>query len=200
MEQILCVPRKIFDSVGVFQGLDFNPFPYLTAFFNPANNLFLPRTIAEGDPSHKQIIPYAVITYGNYVLHYRRGGGSGEKRLVAKESIGFGGHLNPSDQDHLDTGAYCSLVLRELSEELDIPTPLRNRIVAVLNDDTTEVGRVHIGLVHHIVLPQPRAIAKEADIEEPVFRSFDDIRGRLEHLEGWSQILAAQLDQIVANG
>lgn len=197
MEHILCVPRAVFDAAGPFQGLCFDTAPYLAAFFSPENNLFLPRAAAETDPSHKQIIPYAVVTCGGAILHYRRGGGGGEKRLAAKESIGFGGHLNPSDQEHLDAGSYTSLVLRELGEELDIPAPLSNRIAAILNDDTTEVGRVHIGLVHHIVLPEPRAAAREPDIEEPVFRSTDEIRGRFDRLEGWSQILVENLSRLL---
>lgn len=197
MEEILCVPRAVLDRTGAFQGLTFDTRPYLEAIFDPANNLFLPRAAAETDPSHKQIIPYAVISCGGRVLHYRRGGGGGEKRLVTRESIGFGGHLNPSDQPHLDAGAYVSLVLRELNEELETPEPLANRIVAILNDDSTEVGRVHIGVVHHIELPEARAAAREPDIEEPVFRSVEEVRARAERLEEWSRIVLGQIERVL---
>ena len=58
----------------------------------------MPRSRAEEDPAFKQIIPYAVFTSGEKILHYVRGAKSGEKRLVSKGSIGVGGHINDHDE------------------------------------------------------------------------------------------------------
>src|SRR5207248_1090560 len=86
-ENILVVERRLFDELGAFQGLNFEPERYLDALLSRGNNFFLPRAAAENDPTHKQIIPYAIIAHGDRVLYYVRGKKAGEQRLVAKGSI-----------------------------------------------------------------------------------------------------------------
>src|SRR3989442_14271796 len=93
-ENILVVKRSLFDELGAFQGLNFEPQRYLGALLSRGNNFFLPRAAAEHDPTHKQIIPYVIIANHDRVLHYVRGKKAGEQRLVAKGSIGIGGTLN----------------------------------------------------------------------------------------------------------
>ena len=97
-EQILGFPRVLFEQLGVFHGFSPDVERYLTAILDPKNNSFRLRAEAETDPGFKQIIPYVVITDGARVLHYVRGKKAGEQRLVAKGSIGIGGHIN--DEDH----------------------------------------------------------------------------------------------------
>ncbi len=197
MEQVFVIPRAVFDASGPFQGLRFDLAEPLQAFFTPENNKFLPRNDAETDPTHKQIIPYAVITHGDRILHYTRGGGGGEKRLHAKGSIGFGGHLNPADSEHLDARAYESLVLRELHEELRFEGKFTNRIVALLNDDTTEVGRVHLGIVHHVQLDSENVGSGEDSIADLRWLTRAELDSVAEKLEGWSAICHAHLDRIL---
>ena len=81
-EHVLVVRRSLLDSLGTFQGLKPAVNDYLPVFLNPANHFFVPRPEAEEDPSLKQLIPYIVVTCGGSILHYRRGGTSGEKRLA----------------------------------------------------------------------------------------------------------------------
>ena len=83
-ENVLVVRRSLFDKLGSFQGLQFEPQPYLDAMLARGNNYFLARASAENDPTHKQIIPYAILACGDRVLHYVRGKKAGEQRLVAK--------------------------------------------------------------------------------------------------------------------
>src|SRR5256886_3337903 len=97
-ENILVIKRSLFDQLGSFHGLNFEPRKYLDAILSRGNNFFLPRAQAENDPTHKQIVPYALLTFGDKVLYYVRGKKAGEKRLVAKGSIGIGGHMNDSDE------------------------------------------------------------------------------------------------------
>jgi predicted NUDIX family phosphoesterase len=106
---------------------------YLPAMLARENNFFAPRSSAETDPSLKQIIPYAILASGGRVLRYKRGKKSGEQRLVAKGSIGIGGHMNDRDEGlfALDKEAYLSGVQREIDEELIIEHPLQNRIAAL---------------------------------------------------------------------
>src|SRR6202011_4755359 len=165
-ENILVVKRALFDQLGNFQGLNFEPRKYLDAILSRGNNFFLRRDQAEKDPSHKQIIPYALIAHGDKVLHYVRGKKAGEQRLVAKGSIGIGGHMNDHDESVFswDEAGYRAGEEREGNEEIKIDSPFADRIVALLNDDTTEVGRVHLGIVHIFKLAEPKVTKAEAMI------------------------------------
>src|SRR5437588_11093821 len=92
-ENVLVIGRRLFDELGAFQGLSFEPEKYLRAILLRGNNFFIPRSQAESDPAFKQIIPYALIVFQNSVLHYVRGKKAGEQRLVAKGSLGIGGRM-----------------------------------------------------------------------------------------------------------
>src|SRR6202011_6170294 len=165
-ENILVVKRSLFDEFGSFHGLNFEPRKYLDAILSRGNNFFLPRKQAENDPTRKQIIPYALLAFEDKVLYYVRGKKAGEQRLVAKGSIGIGGHMNEGDESlfALDEAAYRAGVEREVNEEIRIGTKFEDRIVALLNDDTTEVGQVHLGIVHVFKLAEPKVEKREAMI------------------------------------
>src|SRR5690349_19859705 len=97
-EDVLVFPRSLFEQLGAFQGFNDEVDRYLPVILDPRNNHFMPRGLAETDPNFKQIIPYVIITDGKSVLHYVRGKKAGEQRLVAKGSIGIGGHINQDDE------------------------------------------------------------------------------------------------------
>jgi predicted NUDIX family phosphoesterase len=198
-ENVLVVRRSLFDELGSFHGLNFAPQKYLDAFLSRGNNFFLPRAQAEQDPAHKQIVPYAIIAHGNTVLHYVRGKKAGEQRLVSKGSIGIGGHMNDTDESLFawDKDAYRAGVEREVREEIRIDSPFEDRIVALLNDDTTEVGQVHLGIVHVFRLAEPKVQKREAMITNLAFLNKDELLARRAALETWSQICADSLDRLL---
>jgi predicted NUDIX family phosphoesterase len=198
-ENVLVVRRSLFDQLGSFQGLNFEPQKYLDAFLSRGNNFFLSRPKAENDPAYKQIIPYALIAFGNTVAHYVRGKKAGEQRLVAKGSIGIGGHMNETDESlfALDEAAYCAGVEREVNEEIKIDSPFEDRIVALLNDDTTEVGRVHLGIVHVFKLAEPKIQKREAMIKGLTFLRKEELLARRETMESWSQICLDSLERLL---
>ena len=198
-ENVLVVRRNLFDELGNFHGLNFEPQKYLDAFLSRGNNFFLPRAQAEQDPTHKQIVPYAIIAHGNTVLHYVRGKKAGEQRLVSKGSIGIGGHMNDTDESLFawDKDAYRAGVEREVNEEITIDSPFEDRIMALLNDDTTEVGQVHLGIVHVFRLAEPKVQKREAMITNLAFLTRDELLARREALETWSQICADSLDRLL---
>src|SRR5438094_7104926 len=198
-ENILVVKRSLFDELGAFQGLTFDPQRYLGALLSRGNNFFLPRAAAESDPTHKQIIPYAIIAHGSRVLHYVRGKKAGEQRLVAKGSIGIGGHMSESDESLFawDEEAYRAGVEREVNEEIKIDTQFEDRIVALVNDDTTEVGRVHLGIVHVFRLAQQKVEKREAMITNLAFLTKAELLNRRESLETWSQICVDSLERLL---
>ena len=199
-ENVLVVRRSLFDELGNFHGLNFEPRRYLDRFLSSKNNFFLPRAQAESDPTHKQIIPYAIIAHSNTVLHYVRGKKAGEQRLVSKGSIGIGGHMNDTDESLFawDENAYRAGVEREVNEEIKIESAFEDRIVALLNDDTTEVGRVHLGVVHVFRLAEPKVQKREAMITNLAFLSADQLKARRETLETWSQICVDSLERLLA--
>jgi predicted NUDIX family phosphoesterase len=199
-ENVLVVRRSLFDELGSFHGLNFEPEKYLSALLSRGNNFFLPRAQAENDPTHKQIIPYAIIAYGDTVLHYVRGKKAGEQRLVAKGSIGIGGHMNDTDESLFawDEQAYRAGVEREVNEEITIDSPFEDRIVALLNDDTTEVGRVHLGVVHIFRLAEPKVQKREAMITNLSFLNREQLLALRDNLETWSQLCVDSFDRVLS--
>ena len=198
-ENVLVVRRSLFDQLGSFQGLNFELRKYLDAFLSRGNNFFLPRPEAEINPAYKQIIPYALIAFENKMAYYVRGKKAGEQRLVAKGSIGIGGHMNETDESlfALDEAAYRAGVEREVNEEIKIDSPFEDRIVALLNDDTTEVGRVHLGIVHIFKLAEPKIEKREAMITGLMFLRKEELLARRDTMESWSQICLDSLERLL---
>jgi predicted NUDIX family phosphoesterase len=196
-EKVLVVPRPLFDEIGSFQGLSNDVESYLPRFLDPANNFFLQRDDAEDDPTHKQIIPYAIFHHEGRILHYVRGKKSGEQRLASKGSIGIGGHINQEDLDasSLEKDTYMTGVEREVNEELILSSGYKQRIVALLNDDSNEVGQVHLGVVHLFDLESAEVTAGEANIASLEFLTVAELLAKHDELESWSQICVAGLSE-----
>ena len=147
-ERVLCFERKLLEQTGVFQGISLEVEKYLPVFTRPASMVYLNRSEAELDKRYKQLIPYVLILCNGRILRYRRGKGGQETRLHGLFSVGVGGHI--SEEDHglfsSDRG-YQDGMRRELMEEVAIGD-VKDAAVAVINDDSTEVGYVHFGVVH----------------------------------------------------
>ena len=88
-------------------------------------------------------------------------------------------------------------VEREVNEEIKIDTRFEDRIVALLNDDTTDVGRVHLGIVHVFKLAEPKLEKREAMITGLTFLAKDELLERRETMETWSQICLDSLERFV---
>ncbi len=197
-EQVLVVERKVLEETGVFQGLTFDVERYLDGLFRPGQLRFVPRPQAEKDPSLKQLIPYVVMEHAGQVLSYVRGKRSGETRLVAKRSIGIGGHINPVDEMPLwgdFREVYLNAVHREVAEEVVVETPYAERVVALINDDSTEVGSVHLGVVHHWTLKEPKISRREQMITQMEFLGLDELQAVREDMETWSQLCLDYLQE-----
>jgi predicted NUDIX family phosphoesterase len=140
-EQVYVVPRAaVLDDVGWY-GLRTDGLDVFLAVVEDQGR-YAPRRLMEADPAFKQIIPYLVLRDGDSFFLMRRTTAGADARLHGRYSIGVGGHLNPGDGDLLGG------LLREWSEELVADFVPRFRLVALLNDDTTEVGAVHLGAVY----------------------------------------------------
>ena len=149
-EHVLVVPTEIFRQLGYFQGFSTDVEKYLGELFKPEHTSYRPRSEMEEDPEFKQLIPYVIFRHTDpqgqqSIFVYTRGKG-GEKRLHAKRSVGIGGHISSVDAGN--GSPYEEGMRRELEEEVSIDTKYTAKCVGLINDDETEVGRVHLGVVH----------------------------------------------------
>jgi len=199
-EQVLVVERKVIEQVGMFNGLAFDVGRYLRKLFVPGVPCFLPRSQAEVDPAYKQLIPYVIMTYDGKYLSYVRGRRAGERRLVGHRSIGIGGHINPADDMPLFNEnfyeTYLTAVKREVAEEVSVEAGHTDRVVALLNDESNEVGRVHLGIVHYWTLNAPEVTRREQMITRMSFMTAAELQQVRDTLETWSQLCLTRLAEM----
>jgi len=193
-ERVLVVPTELFHRLGYFQGFCGDMDRYLGELLSPENTSYRPRAEVEEDPGFKQLIPYVIFRHVDQrgretVFQYTRGQGMGEGRLHRKRSVGIGGHVSAADADS-DGGVspYDEGMRRELEEEVQIRTPYRVRCVGMINDDRTEVGKVHLGVVYLFDCERPDVYPNETDLIESGFRDIGEILADLSGFESWSEI------------
>lgn len=196
-EQVLVVPRAVLDQIGTFDGFrNADLAAAVETLLDPTHQFFMPRQVAEQDPSHKQLIPYCLFRCGSRLLHYTRGKAGGESRLHAKISLGVGGHINPVDTEDGKTGAaaYHAAVSREIREELHLHHDYQHQIIGLLNDDANPVGQVHLGVVHLVDLPSEEVVSREDALLDLGFSELETLAGPMfERLETWSQFCVRHL-------
>ena len=197
-EQVLVIPTELFHRLGHFQGFCAEVERYLEELLSPEHASYMPRALAEDDPSFKQLIPYVIFRHVDErgvasVFQYRRGKGQGEARLHSKRSVGIGGHISRDDANQRDLHPYDEGMRRELAEEVLVEGPVRERCVGMINDDQTEVGRVHLGIVHLFDVARPTVRSRETDLLDAGFRPVAELLEQLDQFETWSQITLAAL-------
>jgi predicted NUDIX family phosphoesterase len=136
---------------------------------------------------------------GKY-LNYIRGTRAGEARLIGNRSIGIGGHINPVDNEIplFDTDfrkMYNAAVEREVAEEVSVETKHSDKIVALLNDDSNEVGSVHLGIVHYWVLDEPKVTKREQMITQMDFKTLAELQKVKDTMETWSGLCVDGLEK-----
>lgn len=196
-EHVLVVPTELFHRLGHFQGFAADTAPYLSELLNPQHASYRPRAEMEQDPSFKQLIPYVIFQHRDergrlWLFHYTRGRGQGERRLHHKRSVGVGGHISIDDSQ---TGGppYEEGMRRELNEEVEIGAAYTPQCVGLINDDETDVGRVHLGVVHVFDLEAPAVRPREADLADAGFAPVEELLAQREQFETWSQICLTAL-------
>jgi predicted NUDIX family phosphoesterase len=187
VEHVLVVPTSLFHEVGWFQGFQPNVDAYLTTLLDPAYTSYRPRPEVEQDPSFKQLIPYCIFRHNGEIFSYRRGKAQGEGRLHSKRSIGIGGHIS-ADDERAATSVYREAMRREIAEEVYLQSEFSERCLGLINDDETEVGKVHLGIVHVFDLEAPKVSPREESILETGFAQPSELVRDLASFETWSQI------------
>ena len=109
-------------------------------------------------------------------------------------SIGIGGHISAIDVE-ADRSPYEEGMRREIAEELYLETTYSESCIGLINDDETDVGRVHLGVVHLFELDAPKVRPREASIMNTGFAAPSVLAAEKSQFETWSQIC---LDYLVA--
>ena len=181
-ELVLVVPReRVIGGSGWRGVLSPGAEPYLDAIAEAGR--FEPRAAMERDPRFKQVIPYLVLRDGGRTFLMRRTRAGGDVRLHDRFSIGVGGHLNPGDVD------LAGGLAREWSEELDAAFVPDFRLLGLLNDDETEVGRVHLGVVYVAEAAGRPVGVRETDKLEGRFAEPATLLAVYDRMETWSQLV-----------
>jgi predicted NUDIX family phosphoesterase len=187
-ELVLVVPRAALLDQSGWHGIHAAD-PDAFAATVARHGRFAPRPAMERDPSFKQIIPYLVLRDGARYFLMRRTRAGADERLHDRFSIGVGGHLNPGDGD-IDGG-----LRREWAEELDAGFVPDFRFVGLLNDDTTEVGSVHLGAVFIADAGGRPVSVREVDKLSGGFAEPADVAAVVDRMETWSSLVFAFFDR-----
>jgi predicted NUDIX family phosphoesterase len=197
-EHVLVFPTQLLEQIGAFQGLSFELDKYLDIILNPKNHTFLKRKDAESNPSYKQLIPYALLQFKDTIFVYRRGKLLAEKRLHGNYSLGVGGHISVTDPGLFGT-TYEDGLKREINEEITIESLYTQRVVALLNDDSNDVGKVHFGIVHVLALEKPLVKPREKSINETRFLSMSELQKDIDKFENWSKICIQHIHRLIVS-
>lgn len=187
-ERVFVVPRSAVPDEAGWYGLRRDG---LESFLDGLADVgrYEPRDVMETDPSHKQVIPYLVLRDGDRYFLMRRTRAGVDARLHDRWSIGVGGHLNPGD-DGLLGG-----LRREWHEEVVADFEPEFEPVALLNDDTTEVGAVHLGVVFVADAAGRPVVVRETEKLHGSFAPAADCAAVAEHMETWSRLVFEALER-----
>jgi len=181
VEQVLVVPRSTLMGDPGWHGIRTNGLGAFEAFVASAGR-FAPRPEMEVSRAWKQVIPYLVLRDRDRYFLMQRTRAGGDVRLHDRWSIGVGGHLNPGDRDLLGG------LRREWHEELVADFEPAFRLVGLLNDDTTDVGAVHLGAVYVAESDGRPVEVRETDKLRGAFASAAEVRAVAPDLETWSRL------------
>ncbi|MGA2747674.1 MAG: NUDIX hydrolase [Verrucomicrobiota bacterium] len=153
-----------------------------------ANCRFLKRTVAETDYGHKQIIPYVIIQNEDRYLLIWRTARQTEARLHNLYSLGIGGHINNTDVSESNTNIILAGMRRELDEEITVETERSCGLIGVINDDSTDVSRVHLGFVFLLRAGTPRYTIMEPDKYTAAWKTAAELSASYDQMESWARI------------
>jgi predicted NUDIX family phosphoesterase len=186
-EEVLVIARDLMPDDASWTGIRPFPLDRLVRLIERAGQL-RPRAQMEADPAWKQIIPYVVLRDGSRYFLMRRTRAGGDARLHDRWSIGVGGHLNPGDHT-LHAG-----LVREWTEEIEADFVPEFGYVGLLNDESTDVGRVHLGVVFVADAAGRPARIREVEKLEGRFAEPGRVAEVADRLETWSRLVFDHLE------
>jgi predicted NUDIX family phosphoesterase len=204
-EQVITIPGNVMDQIDRFQGINRSWRSYFTFLIKADYCQPMDRMAAEQDETRKQLLTYILVTRGNQLLCFRRGTFNRvEDYLRGSLCVGFGGHVSESDRNLYNYRDLRSIIFdnasRELSEELGLPEPDRERLKAaeglrvlgLLNDDSSSTGRKHLAVVLQYEVSRSSEWDTpqkgEKSINQLTWLDLGDFPGTLREFEYWSQL------------
>jgi predicted NUDIX family phosphoesterase len=189
-EQVLCVKREDIFPDGAWHGFVSDRLERHQAVIRE-HHFFMARAKVEDDPNYQQIIPYVVFRHGDLYFLTHRLRASSEKRLRKQYSLGVGGHINPGD---LDAGDPIQDGLkREWEEEVIYEGSFDAKLIGLLNDDSSPVSKVHLGVVFLVDGDTPHIAIRETDKLAGELLTLEQMRIYYLGMESWSQMVYDRL-------
>lgn len=183
----------------------------LNAMFWKGSLVSMLKSRHEENESKRGLVAYIMIAHDGWYYSYQRAKNS-DPRLEGSYSIGIGGHCNEDDlkaaclangfgplydretafQMALDVARMTAV--REATEELKLSnyvlTPENFQFVGIINDESTKVGRCHLGMVFLLRSPTPELeLTPESAALGGKFASPSMLALSQNLYEGWSKLL-----------
>jgi predicted NUDIX family phosphoesterase len=182
-EEILVVKRSIlFNDTSAWSGINNQIFDECMQTIQK-NSAFMPRSHAETNPAYKQIIPYVIFTVDQKIFVMQRKTTASEQRLAHKYSIGIGGHMR---QEDLSSNNIFNWALREFEEEVNYSGAQEMSKIGILNDDTNDVGKVHLGMIL-LLKGSSDQISIKSEHKSGMLLTLDECKALYSQMESWSQ-------------
>ncbi len=189
-EQVLCVKREDIFPDGAWHGFITENLERHQSVIRE-RHFFKARAEVENDPAFQQIIPYVVFRHGDRYLLTHRLRASSEKRLRKQYSLGVGGHINPGDLEGGDP--ILDGLKREWTEEVIYDGRFEAKLLGFLNEESSPVSKVHLGVVFLVEGDSPDIKIRETDKLAGDLLTLNEMRIHFLEMESWSQLVYERL-------
>lgn len=189
-EQILVVKRDYLFPQGAWNGLKTLNFDHYLHIINHKKE-FRPRAVMEQDATYKQIIPYLIFSYDKQFFLMQRRSDASEKRLASKLTLGIGGHIRQEDMEH---NSIFEWARREFHEEVEYNGNFAIQPIGIINDDTSDVGKVHIGFAF-LLIGDSSDIRVKSELKSGELITLEECKQLSGQMESWSQYAMLQLEK-----
>lgn len=188
-ENIVVIKTKLlFDIVSPWTGI-IKPKQEILDLIN-SNYEIKPRNEMEEDEDYKQIIPYMIFKSKDELFLMQRGNNGGEKSLAEKYTLGIGGHIRKEDitsENIIDWGK------REFEEEINYNGEFyKSKIIGLINDQNSKVGRVHLG-IGILIEGEGNKISIKDEFQNGKMLNIKKCNDYFEKMEFWSQIIYKEI-------
>ena len=191
-EQVLCVKREDIFPDGAWHGFVSEDLERHQKVIRE-RHFFRPRAEVEDDPAIQQIIPYVVFRHDRHYFLTHRLRASSEKRLRKQYSLGIGGHINPTDL--MGGDPILDGLKREWQEEVVYDGRFEARLIGFLNEDSSPVSKVHLGVVFVVEGDTPNIAIRETNKLAGELLTLEEMRMYYLGMESWSQIVYDRLTE-----
>src|SRR3990167_9984928 len=194
-EKVMVVKRDDLFKDGLWHGIKTEDLPKYLRIIS-SKHRFLSRGRVENDSDWQQIIPYLVFETGGKIFLMRRKQDHTDRRLADLYSVGIGGHINKKDlmsttgikSTKSITGQINLWARREFEEEIKYDGQYIANFLGLLNDDSNDVGRVHIGLVVKLTGDSPKITVRD-EHKSGKLVGLEEAGKNYKKMETWSQIV-----------